>query len=163
MADMNAGKHDKLFLFRLPIILSAIHLVLFLITMLSGLKTASGGNPLFCVDLPMSLPLVGRDDTWTVVAVGILATIWWFFIGQVGWLSRQGKISRTVSAAGAGVVLLICAAAAYAMISQFVLISREPDFSTIDTVIYMFAAALLAGGLISAGYAARATFKSTGR
>jgi len=48
------------------------------------------------------------------------------------------------------------------MISQFVLISREPDFSAIDVVIYMFAVALLAGGLISAGYAARAAFKSSG-
>jgi|HubBroStandDraft_6_1064221.scaffolds.fasta_scaffold10838_5 hypothetical protein len=162
MGEMKPRKQDKVSLLRLPVVLAATHLVLFLITMLSGLKTASGGNPLFCVDLPVSLPLVGHDDTWTVVAVGILATIWWFFIGQVGWLSKVGKISRTSSAVGAGLTLLICAADAYAMISQFVLISREPDFSTIDVVIYMFAAALLAGGLISAGYAARAVFKSSG-
>jgi hypothetical protein len=162
MGEMKPRKQDKVSLLRLPVVLAATHLALFLITMLSGLKTASGGNPLFCVDLPVSLPLVGRDDTWTIVGVGILATIWWFFIGQVGWLSKQGRISRTVSAVGAALTLLICAADAYAMISQFVLISREPDFSTIDVVIYMFAAALLAGGLISAGYAARAVSKFSG-
>jgi len=91
MGEMKPRKQDKVSLLRLPVILAATHLALFLITMFSGLKTASGGNPLFCVDLPVSLPLVGHDDTWTVVAVGILATIWWFFIGQVGWLSKWEK------------------------------------------------------------------------
>ena len=40
---------------RLPIILPSIHIVLFIITMLAGGRY---GNPFFCVDIPISLPLV---------------------------------------------------------------------------------------------------------
>jgi hypothetical protein len=76
---------------RLPLILSGWHVVLFLVTALFGEKIASGGNPLFCVDLPVSLPLVGRDDAATVIVVGALATAWWYFVGQIGLAARRGK------------------------------------------------------------------------
>ena len=77
---------------RLPIILPSIHLILFIVTTVSGGRY---GNPFFCVDIPISLPLVARDNASTIGVVGILGTAWWYFIGQLGALANQDKISRT--------------------------------------------------------------------
>lgn len=157
------NKDKPHFLTSLPNVLSAIHLLLFLITILTGKSTATDGNPFVCVDLPVSLPLVARDDTWTVVAVGILGTGWWYFLGKIGSSSRQGKLSRGASVLGAFLILLMCAADGYGMISQFPLISREPEFSIVDIAIYIVAAILLFGGVFSAALAALAVFRSDDR
>jgi hypothetical protein len=138
---------------RLPFALAAWHVLLFAVTILFGKKIATGGNPLFCVDLPASLPLVARDDTLTVTLVGAVATAWWYFVGQIGRSSWSGKMSRVMSLAGALLLLLIQAGAWFAMISESRLISRETDFGSKDVVVYGIAGVLLLGGLTSAGYA----------
>ena len=43
---------------------------------------------------------------------------------------------------------------------EFHLIVREPDFNAVDVGIYMLAASLLAGGVISAAYSLRAAIAS---
>jgi len=78
---------------RLPVILASLHAVLFLTTEAFGERIASGGNPLFCVDIPTSLPLVASDSAPTLIVVGILATAWWYFVGAVARESWRGKIS----------------------------------------------------------------------
>src|SRR5262249_8923363 len=72
---------------RLPIVLASIHLALFLIALLSGDRF---GNAFFCVDFPISLPLVLTYKTSTLVVVGLLGTGWWYFIGQIGRSSKVG-------------------------------------------------------------------------
>jgi hypothetical protein len=138
---------------RLPIVLPAIHIALALLTWLTNQKAASAGNPFFCVDLPISLPLVASDNPPRVVIIAILATGWWYLIGQLGLSSRQAKISRARSSAAAGVVFLICAFNFTLMADEFTRISREPTFSTVDAIIYVLAVALLAGGFVSAAIA----------
>jgi hypothetical protein len=135
-----------------PALLAGIHVALFVLT-ISFEKTASGGNPFFCVDLPWSIALIAEGHGYRVPVVGILATIWWFFIGYLGWSSKRSRISRAGSIVRAFLLPLICAFDSYAMLSQFGLIVREPDFSSIDVVIYILAAALLLGGFVSAVYA----------
>jgi hypothetical protein len=119
---------------RLPIVLPSIHLVLFLFTMITGGRY---GNPFFCVDLPLSLPLVARDDARTILVVGILGTAWWYFIGQIGWSSKQRTISRVASGLGAFLVL-------------------------VDVAVYIVALGLLTGGIMSGIYAAGAASRSRG-
>jgi hypothetical protein len=136
----------------LPIILSAIHIVLFVLTFSFG-KTASGGNPFVCVDLPWSFALFAEGHGSRIFPVGFLATAWWYFIGHIGWSSRSCRMSREGSMAGAFFVPLICTFDSYAMISQFRPIVREPNFSAVDVAIYILAAALVLGGFISAAYA----------
>lgn len=123
-------------------------------------KIASGGNPLFCVDLPVSLPLVGRDDVKTVVIVGALATAWWYFVGQIGRASWEGKIHRTMSVAGSILLLFLGAISSFAMFGELRLISQEPNFGGKDVVVYVFAISLLIGSLISAAYAMVSAFRS---
>ncbi len=149
---MNHEKHDQDWLRFLPRVLPAIHIVLFAVTAIVGEKAATGGNPLFCVDLPISLPLVARDDSPTVIIVGILATAWWYFIGQIGWSSKKGRISRIGSGLGAILIAFSVTGGSYAMISEYFLISREPNFNAIDVGIYFLAGLLLAGGVISAAH-----------
>jgi hypothetical protein len=132
--------------------------LLFALTVVFGKNIATDGNPLFCVDLPASLPLVARDDLFTVTIVGVLATGWWYFVGQIGRASWARKMSRMMSLAGALLLLLIQAAAWFAMISESRLISQAADFGAKDISIYIIAGMLLLGGLASAGYAMVSVF-----
>lgn len=139
---------------RLPVLLSGTHIILFLITVVSNHIAASNGNPLFCVDLPFSLPLVARDDAWTTVIVGIIATVWWYFAGMIGSLRVNGQTGRMIIAAGGAVFLpIICAVDAYALLNQGRTILRNSAFGALDVLIYLLAAGLLSGGLLSAIYA----------
>jgi hypothetical protein len=138
---------------RLPSVLPALHIVLFLTTEFFGEKIASGGNPLFCADLPVSLPLVASDSTPTLVVVGILATAWWYFVGKIASEAWQGKVSRIISVAGGLLLFLLGAAGSFAMISEFRLISQEPNFGSKDVAVYVLACALLVGEFTGAGYA----------
>lgn len=141
----------------LPLVLAVIHILLFTATMVSSGHTASEGNPLFCVDLPMSLPLVARDDNGTMAAVGILLTGWWYLVGHLGKSSWLGKTSRTRSRVCALVVFGICAFDSYGMISELTQMVRSGShFVAFDYVIYAFAFLLLAGGFVSAGLCAAA-------
>lgn len=142
----------------LQIALPALYFALFLATLLSGDKTASGGNPFVCVSLPFSLPLVASDATTLEVIVGVLATAWWLFIGYIGHLGSAGKLSRSGATLGAGLITLMCVVDGMLMTSEFMLLSREPTFGFIDAIIYTLAVMLLFGGLISAGYSGRAAF-----
>ena len=138
---------------RLPSVLPALHAVLFLTTEFFGDKIASGGNPLFCADFPVSLPLVASDSAQTVVVVGILATAWWYFVGKIASEAWQGKVSRIISVAGALLLFLLGAAGSFAMVSEFRLISQEANFGSKDVVVYLLAVALLIGELACAGCA----------
>jgi hypothetical protein len=139
---------------RLPVLLSGTHILLFLTTVFSNHRSASNGNPLFCVDLPISLPLVARDDIRTIVIVGVLATAWWYLAGMTGSLRVNGSTGRMMIAAGGAVLLpIICAVDAYALLSQGRAIVRDPAFGALDVLIYVFAAGLLSGGFLSAVYA----------
>jgi hypothetical protein len=143
----------------LRIILPFVHIVLLATTSIVGMKAASGGNPFAMVDLPVSIPLVARDDWPTVTAVGVLGTLWWCFIGWIGWSSTKGRISRIGAGLGSALILFFCLSDSYAMISQFsCCISTQPNLSLIDFVIYFLAVGLLFGGLISAILSARAVF-----
>ncbi len=144
---------------RLPFILPAVHVVLVLSTCIFGEGIASGGNPLFCVDLPVSLPMVASDSTWTIVVVGILATAWWYFVGKIASETWRGKISRPISVAGALLLFLLGAAASFFMISEFRLISQEPNFGNKDFVVYTLAVVLLFGEFMCAGYAMASGFR----
>lgn len=137
---------------RLPLILPVLHIILFLTTEAFGEGIASGGNPLFCVDLPVSAPLMASDSTATVVVVGILATAWWYFVGKIACEAWRGKLRRPISVAGALLLFLLGAVASFAMISEFRLISQEPNFGGKDIVVYVLAVTLLLGGLACAGY-----------
>jgi hypothetical protein len=142
---------------RLLIALPAIHASLLVITMITGERTASGGTPLFSVELPISLPLVATDNFATILIVGILATLWWYFIAQIGWVSTGKRISRISAGLGALLIVFMCLVDAVMMLSELACCtSHEPNFSVIDGLIYVFAFTLLCGGLISAGYSARA-------
>ena len=137
----------------LPITL-AIHLGIFGLTEFSGLNTASGGNPFVCVATPFSLPLIAQDDTTTVVTVGFLATLWWYFIGLIGSSSARGKLSRTGSALGTALILFFCVIDALGMFSELRFIRRDTKLTATDDLIYILVTTLLAGGVVSAGYSA---------
>ncbi len=139
-------------------VLSGIHVALFVITMLSGGRY---GNPFFCVDIPISLPLVARDDTSTIAVVGILGTAWWYFIGQIGWSAKQGKVSRAGSGLGAFLILLLCSIDSFAMVSESFFILRAREFSIADVAVYLLAALLLCGGMVSGVLAAKAALRRT--
>lgn len=144
---------------KLPLALSLTHIILFLTTAVFGDKIASGGNPLFCVDLPVSLPLVASDSTSRVIVVGIVATMWWYFIGKIASEAWKGKASRMISVAGALLLFLLGAAASFFMISEFRLISQEPNFGNKDFVVYTLAVVLLFGEFVCAGYAMASGFR----
>lgn len=144
---------------RLPSVLPALHVLFFLTTEFFGDKIASGGNPLFCVDLPVSLPLVASDSTPRIIVVGILATAWWYFVGKVASEASQGNLSRMISVAGGLLLLLLGAVGAFAMISEFRLISQEPSFGSKDVIVYLLAVILLVGGFLCAGYAIVSGFR----
>jgi hypothetical protein len=143
---------------RLPILLSGTHVLLFLTTVVSNNKSASYGNPLFCVDLPISLPLVARNDVRTTVLVGIVATAWWYVVGQIGAVGERGTTGRRMAAVGGAIVLpIVCAIDAYALFTRFREIFRDPVFGGVDVVIYVLAVGLLSGGFLSATHAWLAT------
>src|SRR5690348_7249714 len=110
---MISAESNRRFPLFLPVVLAVIHILLFTVTMVSKGQTASEGNPLFCVDLPMSLPLVARDDNGTMAGVGILLTGWWYLVGHLGTSSFLGKMSRARSGVSALIVLGICAFDSY--------------------------------------------------
>lgn len=146
---------------KLPILLPAIHVILFVTTAITDGKVASNGNPLFAVDLPLSLPLIATDRWSTILIVAMLATVWWFFIAQIGGHSAKGNVSRVGAAAGALLIFLTCLGDAALMFSELrCCIFREPNFSPLDVLIYALATALLSGGLVSAGYSAKAACAS---
>jgi hypothetical protein len=139
---------------RLPVLLSGTHILLFLTTVFSNHRSATNGNPLFCVDLPFSLPLVARDDIRTIVFVGIAATAWWYLAGMIGSWRVNGSTGRMMMAAGGAVLLpIICAVDAYALFSQWRTIVQNSAFGPVDVLIYVLAAGLLSGGFLSAVYA----------
>ncbi|MGC2551818.1 MAG: hypothetical protein WA437_16255 [Candidatus Sulfotelmatobacter sp.] len=144
---------------RLPLALPLLHIILFLTTELFGDKIASGGNPLFCVDLPVSLPLVASDSPSRVIVVGIVATTWWYFIGKIASEAWKGKVTRMISAAAALLLFLLGAAASFAMISELRLISQESNFGNKDFVVYTLAVVLLFGEFVCAGYAMASGFR----
>lgn len=150
------AKNDKQFAQLLPIVLPAIYILLCAVTAIAGEKAASGDNPFVCVSLPFSLPLVARDDSPTVIVIAILATAWWYLIAQIGWLSKQCRISRSSSSLSATLIGLVITGDSVLMISQFFLISREPNFNAGDVVIYLLAVLLLSGGIVSTEYSAMA-------
>lgn len=78
----------------LPIALPIIYSTLFMVTLVSGEKTASDGNPFVCVSLPWSLPLIATANTAPFVIVGVLATAWWYFIGYIGGIASTNKLTR---------------------------------------------------------------------
>jgi hypothetical protein len=138
---------------RLPVLLSGTHVLLFLATIFSNGKSASYGQPLFCVDLPISLPFVVRDDLGTTVMVGIVATGWWYLAGMIGSLRVSGSTGRMMIAAGGAVLLpIVCAVDAYALLTQGRTVMRDATFGAVDVLIYVFAAGLLSGGFLSAIY-----------
>jgi hypothetical protein len=153
---MNLDQHDQDWLRFLPRVLPAIYILLCAMTAISGEKAATGGNPFFCVSIPISLPLVARDDSPTVIIVAILATAWWYFIAQIGWSSKQGRISRFSSILGAILIGFIIMVDSVLMISESFLLSRQPNFNAVDVIIYLLAGLLLSGGIISAAYSAMA-------
>ena len=148
---------------RLLFVLPALHFLLFFATEFFGDKIASGGNPLFCVDLPVSLPLVASDSTPRVIVVGIVATVWWYFIGKIASEAWQGKISRMISVAGSLLLFLLGGVGSFAMISEFRLISQEPNFGNKDFVVYTLAVVLLFGEFVSAAYAMASGFRPSRR
>jgi hypothetical protein len=85
-----------------------------------------------------------------------LATAWWYFIAQIGWSSKQGRISRSSSIQGAILIGFIVMVDSVLMISESFLLSRQPNFNAVDVVIYLLAGLLLSGGIISAAYSAMA-------
>ena len=138
----------------LPITLLAIHIGIFGLTEFSGLNTVSHGNPFVWVATPFSLPLIAQNDTGTVVTIGLLATLWWYFIGLIGSSSARGKLSRTGSALGTALILFFCVIDAVGMFSELRSIRRDTQLTVADDLIYILATTLLAGGVISAGYSA---------
>jgi hypothetical protein len=156
---MNLDKHDQRWLRFLPRVLPAIYILFCAVTAIAGEKAATGGNPFICVSLPFSLSLVARDDAPTVGVVAILATAWWYFIAQIGWSSKQGRVSRSSSGLGAILIGFIIIVDSVLMISESFLLSRLPNFNAVDVVIYSLAVLLLAGGLISAAYSAMAAIR----
>jgi len=58
-----------------------------------------------------------------------------------------------ISVAGALLLFLLGAIGSFAMISEFRLISQEPNFGSKDVVIYVLAVTLLLGNFVGAGYA----------
>jgi hypothetical protein len=90
-----------------PLLLAAIHAIFFVLTLFFE-KTASGGNPFICVDLPWSIALFAEGtapefrslESWPRLGG---------FIGYVGWSSRWGRMSRAGSIVGALFLPLICA------------------------------------------------------
>jgi len=158
---MSSTNDRTIFNKQLLFVLPAINTVVFILTEIAGEKSASAGNPFVSVDLPVSLPLVARDDWPTVVAVGLFGIAWWYFIAQIGYSSRRSRISRTVSALGALLIFFFCLADGGIMFSELsCCILREPNFSIMDLAIYATAVVLLAGGLVSAGCAAMNALKS---
>ncbi|HEV7217961.1 MAG: hypothetical protein ACHP8A_10910 [Terriglobales bacterium] len=150
-AALDDTPRPKLLLNALP----AIHVVLFAMTLITERKTASGGNPLLCVELPISLPLIATDQWPTVFVVGTIATFWWYFIAQIGWSSKRKRLSRLGAGLGALLVSFICLIDGVMMFSELrCCISQESNFSVVDWIIYVMAGALLCGGLISASYSA---------
>lgn len=138
---------------RLPFVLPALHFFLFFATESFGDKIASAGNPLFCADLPFSLPLVATDSTPRIIVVGVLATCWWYFVGKIASEASRGKLRRSISLASALLLSLLGAAGSFAMIGESRIISQEPNFGSKDIFVYMLAAALVCGNFLSAGYA----------
>ena len=64
-----------------------------------------------------------------------------------------------ISVAGGLLLLLLGAVGAFAMISEFRLISQEPSFGSKDVIVYLLAVILLVGGFLCAGYAIVSGFR----
>ena len=153
---MNLDEHDQHWLRFLPRVLPAVYILLCAVTAIAGGKAATGGNPLVCVELPLSLPLLAGSNPTFAVVVAILAMAWWYFIAQIGWSSKQGRIRRYGAGLGAILIGFVITVDSFLMISQFFMISREPNFKAVDVVIYLLAVLLLSGGIVSAAYSAMA-------
>ena len=143
----------------LPVALPSLYFVLLVVTLSTGEKTASGGNPLFCLSLPWSLPLVASSETTIAVVVGLFATVWWWFMDHIGYSGYSGKLGRAGAVLGAALILSMCVIEAALMGSEFRLISKEPSFGGIDGAIYTLAVVLLLGGLVSATHAGLGAFR----
>jgi hypothetical protein len=144
---------------RLPLVLASIHLALFLVALLSGGRY---GNAFFCVDIPISLPMVLSYKTSTLVVVGLLGTVWWYFIGQIGRSSKEGKMSGLGCRFGAILILLICSIDFLAHVWESFFILRATESTILDVAVYFLAALLLSGGAVS-GIAAKAAFRRAGQ
>lgn len=132
------------------IILPAVHAFLFILAGLVSLWSPFGLSPVFCVDLPISLPLVAREDLRTVLLVAILGTGWWYFIGRIGWLSRRGRISTLGSMLNALVIVFVCGIGTIAIVGQFSQSFHDERFSLAVIGLYALAGMLLLGGWFTA-------------
>jgi hypothetical protein len=130
-------------------ILPATHVLLLAAGGLVSLWSPYGLSPLFCVDLPISLPLVSRDDWGTVLVVGVLSTAWWYFVGRIGWMSRKHQLSRLGSTLGAALILFMCGVEVVLIRGQIQGWRNDERFSFSVIVVYAMAGALLAGGFVS--------------
>lgn len=140
------------------IILPATHVVLFIVAALVSLRSPFGLGPVFCADLPISLPLVARDDWPTVFLVGVLGTAWWFFVGKFGQAARQHRIGSLGAGLGAILIFLTCVAGATAMEGQISQSIHDERFSFMVIALFMIAGLLLVGGFANAAISAMAAF-----
>jgi hypothetical protein len=141
------------------LMLPSIHLLLFAVGGLVSRWSPYGLSPIFCVDLPFSLPLFMRDDWGTVLVVGILGTGWWYFVGRIGWMSHHNQITRVGSILGAALILFMCSVDAILIRGQAEGWIHDERFSSPVIVVYGIAIALVAGGILSSLASAVASFK----
>lgn len=140
-------------------ILPTVHLVLIIATLFLAKKGTVGGNPFFCIDLPWSLPLVGRDDWATILVVAILGTLWWYVVARIGWGAKKHQFSRIGSGLGAGLLFFVCGIDAFAGSDFFLQFLRHPLVA--DVLEYLCAGILLVGGLVCAIYSVLSAFRKS--
>jgi len=142
-------------------ILPSLHAVLFGLAAVVDKGSPYGYSPVFCVDVPVSLPMVARDNWQTLLAVAILGTIWWYAIGSLGWAVWNHKLSRALGALCAALVFLTCYADLMLMVGQVQGWRDDPRFTGPVIAVYALALLLLAGGATSAVAASVGVVKRT--
>jgi hypothetical protein len=139
-----------------------MHFSLVVLTILLSLKTAGGTYfRIFGLD-PLAAAFMMADEGVAlpvVEALLILGTAWWYFIGRIGWASNRGKLSRVGSALGAILVLFFIVVGFLLAKQTFYSDFNNGQLSAGALIQYYFVAAILVGGLISAIYSMRATFR----
>jgi hypothetical protein len=142
---------------RLPLFLPGLNVCLYLITVaLDWLEPSSAyaGRAMFAVDIPFSLYMVSSDDANTLALIAVLSTVWWYFIGRIGYDCKKRKIGRLAS--GLGAILIFVTGAVGASICLVYLVEdfRGDNAARTALIQYLPALALCVGAFASLFYAA---------
>ena len=158
--DMCHGKDGARWWSPPLLILPAVHGFLIVLTAWLQSRTNWGYYRLIGVDfLAVPLAMCCGDPSGLLFGIFlVIGTTWWYFIGRIGWESKQGRIGRVTAGLAALLALLFALVGTVGSAVIFRHDFRDRALSAAIGLQYVCAGILCMGAFVSTFYSVRAVF-----